>query len=85
MLSKAKKNLKELYRHSFCAINLLWRIETDTLRMQSMRLVSYHTFHHNIDPNDVRHPQSNNFSLFCGTVSVIESGTVDDLDLRVVT
>ena len=31
--------------------------------MKSTRLVSYHTLHHNIelDPNDARHPQSDNF------------------------
>ena len=35
----------------------------DTLAMKSTRLVSYHTLHHNIelDPNDARHPQSDNF------------------------
>ena len=60
MLRKAKK---ELYRHIFCAINLIRPIETDTLAMKSTRLVSYHTLHHNIelDPNDARHPQSDNF------------------------
>ena len=60
MLRKAKK---ELYRHIFCAINLPRPIETDTLAMKSTRLVSYHTLHHNIelDPNDARHPQSDNF------------------------
>ena len=60
MLSKAKK---ELYRHTFCAINLRRPIETDTLPMKSTRLISYHTLHHNIDlgPNDARHPQSDNF------------------------
>ena len=60
MLSKAKK---KLYRHIFCAINLLPPIETATLPMKSARLVSYHTLHHNIDldPNDARHPQKDNF------------------------
>ena len=59
MLRKAKK----LYRHIFCAMNLLRPIETDTLAMKSTRLVSYHTLHHNIelDPNDARLPQNDNF------------------------
>ena len=63
MLRKAKKKKKELYRDITCAINLLRPIETDTLAMKSRRLVSYHNLHHNIelDPNDARHPQSDNF------------------------
>ena len=61
MYGPPKKNLKELCRHRFCVINLLRPIEADILPMKSMRLVSYNTLHHNIDPSDVRHPQNNNF------------------------
>ena len=59
MLRKAKKSFTDT---SFVQ-NLLRPIETDTLAMKSTRLVSYHTLHHNIelDPNDARHPQSDNF------------------------